>query len=53
MYRQQVEHALDVSQRLTNFPIDHAKKTERHVELNQEGIDQNEVPDGHPAIDDS
>lgn len=43
---QQVEHALDVGQRLSDFAIDDAEEVERHVELDQEGVDQHEIADG-------
>jgi hypothetical protein len=48
-----VEHALDVRQRLADFAIDDAEKVERDVELDQEGVDQHQVADGHPAVDDA
>ena len=48
---EQIEHALDVGQRLANLAIDDTEKIERDVELDQEGVDQHEVADGHPALD--
>ena len=50
---QQAEHALDVGQCLPNFAIDDAEKAERHVKLDQEGVDQHEVTYRHAAVDDT
>ena len=50
---QQLEHALDVGQRLTDFAIDNAEKVEWRVKLDQEGVDQHEVADGHFTSDDT
>ena len=41
------EHALDVGQRLADLAVQHAEEVERDVELDQEGIDQHDVADGH------
>ncbi len=44
---EQGEHALDVGQRLANLAVEHAEVVERHVELDQEGIDQHDVAHRH------
>lgn len=49
MFLEQVEHALDIGQCLPDFPIDDAEEIEGDVELDQEGIDQNQVADRHLA----
>ena len=53
MRLEQVEHALDVGQRLADLAIDDAKEVERHVELDQEGVHQHKVADRHRAGDDA
>jgi hypothetical protein len=50
---EQTEHTLDVGERLSDFPVDDAEEVEWHVELNQEGIDQYQVTNGHRAINDA
>jgi hypothetical protein len=43
----QAEHALDVGEGLADLPVQHAEEVERHVELDQEGVDQHQVAEGH------
>ena len=44
--RHQAEHLVHVGQRLLDLAIDHAEEIERHVELDQEAVDQHQVADG-------
>ena len=53
VHREQPEHLLDVGQRLTQLPVEHAEIIERHVKLDQESIDQHQITDGHPPVDDA
>jgi len=48
---EQPEHPFDIGQRLTDLPVDHAKEIERHIQLDQEGIDQDQIPHRHRASD--
>ena len=41
----QREHGLDVDQALLDLAIDHAHEVERHVELDQDRVDHDEVAD--------
>ncbi|EXI74115.1 MAG: hypothetical protein AW07_02253 [Candidatus Accumulibacter sp. SK-11] len=49
---QQVEHALDVGECLPDLPVDDAEEVQRHVELDEKGVDQDEITDRHAAVDD-
>ena len=40
---QQREHGLDVDEPLPDLAIDHAEEVERHVELDQHGVDHDEI----------
>ena len=42
---EQVEHRLDIDQPLLDLAIDHADEIERHGELHQQRIDQDEIAD--------
>lgn len=46
----QGEHAFDVGEGLTNFPVYDAEEVEGHVELHEEGVDEYQVSQGHAAF---
>jgi hypothetical protein len=46
----QAEHALDVGEGLADLPVQHAEEVERDVELDQEGVDQHQVAEGHAPL---
>ena len=45
----QRHHLLEVGQRLLDVAVHHAEEIERRVELQQIGVDQHEIADGHRA----
>ena len=46
MFVEESEHALDVGEGLADS-VHHAEEIERRVELDEEGVDQNQVAQGH------
>ena len=51
--RQQVEHALDIRQRLAQFAIYDAQEIQRHVKLDQQRVHQHQIADAHTPFDDT
>ncbi len=49
---EQQEHAVHVGQALLDLAVDDAEEVHRNVELDHEGVDQHQVADRHPALDD-
>ena len=49
---EQVEHLLDVDQRLLDLAVHEAEEVERLVELHQVGVGHHEAAQGHRAVDD-
>jgi len=52
LFFQQREHAVQVGQALLDLAVQHAQKIQRDVELDHEGIDHDQIAQGHAAIDD-
>jgi hypothetical protein len=46
LHLEQIEHLLDIGQTLADFAVDEADEVQRHGELHQHGVDEDEVADG-------
>ena len=46
---QQPQHPVQVQQRLLDLAVHHAEEVERDVELDQQRVDQHEIPEGQAA----
>ena len=49
MLGHQAKEPLHVRNALFNFSIEHTQKVQRNVELNEKGIDQHQISQGHDA----
>ncbi|NJM32738.1 MAG: hypothetical protein HC848_07675, partial [Limnobacter sp.] len=51
VFIEQGKHAIDIGQRLLDFPVNNAQKIQWNIQLNHEGIDQHQVAQGHGTIE--
>ncbi len=51
--REQLEHLLEVGQRLLDVAVDHAEEIQRHVELDEIGVHHHEIADRHRMVGDA
>ena len=47
---EQAEHALHVRQRVADFAVHEAEEMQRHVQLDEKGVDQHQIADGHGPL---